>query len=471
MKALVTGLFTQAGVFAVRRFGELGIEVTAADNHALAIGMHSKYVTKKVLLPNLRKDPLGYARALIEELETGEYDYYFPAFEEQLLMSNYRDKINSLVSTTLPERDLLMRLHDKAALQKTAEAAGVKYPETFKPRSIDEAEAIIDSIDYPVYVKMRQTSNSTGLRLIEDPQKLRDAYYDVIRRNDLDENQLPLIQRRVVGPEVVVSALAQNGNLISGIPYMGVRCIPRSGGTTVCRQTVVSDQIIEEAKKIIVHTRWSGFIGMDFLVDDQTGDLYVIDCNTRPSVGINVAHFAGADLLPEWMKVADHHRATPCLDYEPGKKTATHFADLWWYVQTFFQGPESWSERVQLRREWRANRDELDYDYYRKGDAWPVFILWIFVIWQSVKLLFTKYEQPDLFLFYNSFHEERYFRQLGYAVKGSEKRFNRPAGDMTTRILLEYQRQKEVTGEILQERRRRREITGEMINGPSEIET
>ena len=70
MKVLVTGLFEPAALHAIRRFGQLGYEVYAAEGHYLAYAAYSKYVTKRVRLPNMRHKPKQYARRLLQEIET-----------------------------------------------------------------------------------------------------------------------------------------------------------------------------------------------------------------------------------------------------------------------------------------------------------------------------------------------------------------------------------------------------------------
>lgn len=411
MRVLITGLFTQAGLFAVRRFGEMGFFVTAADGHRLAYGMHSKYVDRRIELPSLRKHPLLYAERLIETLEAERHDYYFPSFEESFVLADFKDRIQALTRTVLQPRADIITLHDKNTLTTTAERCGVQTPETFAPKSIDDARDIASSIDYPVYIKMRKSRNSTGLRLVEDPQKIWAAYADVIRRNNILEPELPLIQRRVSGPEVVLTLLAQRGRVVGFVPYVGLRSIPRTGGTTTCRQTVRDDRCVEEAKKLVSYTNWSGFMGLDFLRDETSGQVFLIDCNPRASVGLNAGHSAGVDLIGSWLKVADDEPA-PCLpSCRPGAKTATEFADAIWYLGTYFKGPEPPRERALMRKNWRAEQKEVAYDIFDPKDVLPMLVLCLFLFVQVIKLIFTKTEPSELFLFHNLVDENVYSAQ------------------------------------------------------------
>jgi len=408
MKVLVTGLFTQGGIFAVRRFGKLGFEVTAADNHRLAFGMYSKYVTKRLLLPSLRENPRAYAEKLIEELEKEKYDYYFPAFEEMYLLSNYRDKILSLTKTIIPPYDEIMQLHDKAVLKSVVEQSKSYYPITYSPKSYSDFEMFAQTINYPVYIKMRQSRNSTGLRLVEDIENIKEYYDDVIHRNNIPDNQLPIIQMRIKGPEIAYSALVQNGEVIGESQHIGIRYIPRSGGTTTCRKSLFNELCSKSAKQFVKHINWSGFISIDYMVDEESGIPYIIDVNPRPSVCINVGYYGGVDMIPEWIKIANGEKATVLPQINVEIKSSTHFADVMWLIYTYIKGPETWRQRKELRKDWWKGRKEINYDIIDKNDKMPRVILNTFLLVQFMKIIFTKFEASNLFLYYNTYNEESF---------------------------------------------------------------
>lgn len=425
MKVLVTGLFTQGGLFAIRRFGKMGFEVTAADNHKLAFGMYSKYVKKRIMLPRLKTNPVAYAEALLDELKKGKYDFYFPSLEELYLMSYYREEVLKYTQTVIPPHDEIVRLHDKGLLKQSVIDAGALYPETKVPKDMADAEAFIKTVDYPVYIKLRQSRNSTGLRLVKEPDKILAAYKDTIHRNNVPETQLPIIQQRIAGPEYAWSGLAQEGRVLGETFHVGVRYIPRSGGTTTCRKWKSHEGCSKDAYKFVEHIKYSGFISIDFMVDERTGKQYIIDINPRPSVCINVGYYSGVDLIPEWVKIAMGEKANILPKGKEEVKSSTHFADVFWLLQTYTTGPESWKERKQLRKEWWANRDEINYDIVSKDDPKPRMVLNTFLAVQMLKTLFTKSEASQLFLEYNAFNEELFLKQIkeqGKILPGLKKK-------------------------------------------------
>jgi biotin carboxylase len=404
-KVLITGLFTQAGLFAVRRFGKMGFEVTAADCHYLSFGLHSKYVTKRVKLPSLRKTPEKYAETIIALLKKEKYDYYFPSFEELFLMCSYRDVILSLTNSVIPEKTDLISLHDKGELRKTANRSDSYYPETFIPESYDDFIKEMKNFETPLYIKIRQSRNSTGLRLVNSLLELRKMFDDVISRNELKDNELPIIQRKIIGKEISYGALAQNGRIIGESQHIGIRSIPRSGGTTTTRESCFCEKCSKAARKFIKNIKWSGFISIDFIIENDTDKAYIIDVNPRPSVCVNVAYNGGVDLIPQWIKIAENIEADSLLQIQTGIRSSTHFADVIWMLYTYIKGPESWSERKQMRKQWWKERKDIIYDIICKDDRRPRFALNLFLMIQSIKMMFTKIEPSSLFLFYNSYSD------------------------------------------------------------------
>ena len=251
MKVLVTGLFEPAALTAIRRLGQLGHKVYAAEGHYLAFSAFSKYVTKRVRLPNMRHKPRAYAARLLEELESGKYDAYFPSYEEIILMSHYRDRIQAAVKTIIPEKAKLMRLHDKAQLAGLAKEIGVDTPEIVVPRSTEEAKKQIAAVELPVVIKMRKASGAAGMRIIHDRAKLAEEYFAVVKTNDLGENELPMLQQFVHGPTTCTLHLCDRGEVLGEVMYRGLRTMPRSGGTTVLRESLSDPSCSEAAAKIV----------------------------------------------------------------------------------------------------------------------------------------------------------------------------------------------------------------------------
>lgn len=404
MKVLVTGLFEPAALHAIRRFGELGYEVYAAEGHRLAYAAFSKYVTKRIRVPNMHHNPEGYAKRVLQEIETGKYDYYFPSFEEIILMSHYKDRILAATKTTLPDTETLMTLHDKAKLRDMAVELGIHTPETFVPRSIDEARAYIAKIDHPVVVKMRQTSGAAGFRKFYNPKDLEKHYFEIIRVNHLTDQDLPMIQQLIEGPTTCTLELCNRGEIIGEVMYQGIRTMPRTGGTTVFRESRPDPACSEATAQIVKHLGYSGLCGFDFIIEEETGHPYLVDGNCRITPAVTMAYHGGCDMIEAWLRVANAEETPRLPVARSGVRTKLQFGDFVWLLESYIGSLKNWKLERQLRKQWWADKN-FHYDITSKKDPMPIIMIWVYIMTNLYKLIFTNFDSGQLFIIHNQYVE------------------------------------------------------------------
>ncbi|MGB2983943.1 MAG: ATP-grasp domain-containing protein [Candidatus Bipolaricaulia bacterium] len=404
MKVLVTGLFEPAALHAIRRFGQLGYEVYAAEGHYFAYAAYSKYVTKRIRLPNMRHKPLQYAKRLLLELETGNYDYYFPSYEEIILMSHYRDRVFEATKTAMLDTATLMRLHSKVQLAELAREVGVDTPEIHVPRSTAEAKQLIATVDLPIVVKMKQASGAAGLRLVSDRNQLEKQYFDVVRANSLDEDNLPMLQQMIEGPTTCTLELCNRGDVVGEVMYQGIRTMPRDGGTTVLRESMADPACAEAAAKIVKHLDFHGLCGFDFVMDRVTGRPYLVDGNCRITPAITMAYHGGCDMIEGWVRVVDGEDVPNLPEAQLGVQTKMQFADFVWLLESYIGSLKDWSGERKLRKQWWAEKD-FHYDIASMSDPMPNIMVWVYILTNCYKLIFTDFDSAQLFIFHNAYTE------------------------------------------------------------------
>ena len=402
MKVLVTGLFEPAAVHSIRRLGEIGLKVHAAEGHRLAYAAFSKHVTRRVRLPNMRYFPREYAEALLQELESGKYDYYFPCYEELILMSHYRDRVVAATKTAMPDTATLMTLHDKAQLGVLAGELGIDSPRTLIPRSLAEADEIMASVELPVVIKMRKASGAAGMRKIYDRAAFKKAYDEVVRVNKLAEDELPMIQELIQGSTTCTLHLCNRGEVIGEVMYQGVRTMPRTGGTTVCRESMADPACQAAAAKIVKHLRFTGFCGFDFVMQEGTGKPFVVDGNCRITPAIAMAYHGGCDMIPAWLEVADGGTPAKLPETRVGTRTKMGFGDFVWLLESYLGSFKDWSGERRQRKLWWADRGVPD-DISSRRDPMPIIMLWVYIFANLWKLVFTDFDSAQLFIFHNQY--------------------------------------------------------------------
>ena len=406
MNVLITAMFEPAALTAIRRFGEMGFKVAAADGHRLAFGLYSKYVSRRVRLPSLRIHPQAYTEALLRELETGRYDYYFPALEEIIPLSRSRERLLAATKSVIPDFEKIMTLHDKTKLAELAKTLDIDTPETFVPHSREEVLDFIQTIDYPIVIKQQKTSGAAGFRIIRepDPKRIAKQYFDVVKVNRLGEGQLPMIQRFVVGPTICSLELANQGEVLGELMIRGIRTMPRMSGTTVYRETVSSPACEEASRRIIRHLNWSGFCGFDYIMDEETGRPFLVDGNPRTTPSINLAHRAGCDMIAAWVQLADGETTSSLPRWKDGVRSRLQFADFIWLLESYMGSFKNWSEEHRLRKGWWRTKG-CYYDIASLKDPMPNIMVWVYILANLYKLVFTDFDPAQLFVFYDQYVE------------------------------------------------------------------
>ena len=402
MKVLVTGLFEPAAVFVIRRLGELGHTVVAAEGHRLAYAAYSKHVSRRVRLPNMRHDPDAYAQALLRELETGEYDAYFPSYEEIILMSHTRDRVLAAAKTAMLDTQTLLTLHDKTRLDALARELGIDTPTTFAPKSMTEARELIADVQLPVVIKMRQTSGAAGFRKVTTRADLERQYADVVRVNGLPESDLPMIQELIEGPTTCTLHLCNAGNVIGEVMYQGVRTMPRTGGTTVCRESRPDPACQEAAARIVRRLGFHGFCGFDFVIQEGTGRAFLVDGNCRITPAVAMAYHGGCDMVEAWVRMVSGEDVQPLPATKSGVRTKMGFGDFVWLLQSYAGSFKDWRREHELRKTWWADRKVPD-DIASRSDPMPIVMLWVYILTNLYKLVFTNFDSAQLFIFHNQY--------------------------------------------------------------------
>ena len=404
MKVLVTGLFEMAALHAIRRFGQMGFEVHVAEGHLLAFSAFSKYVSKRIRVPNMRYHLEDYTKRIVEILEAGDYDYYFPSYEEIIPMSRYRDRILAATKTVIPTMEVLMRMHDKKQLEAMAREIGVDSPAAYYPQSSQDAREYMANVALPVVIKMRKTSGAAGFRKIYDRAHFEKTYFDVVKSNTLPESDLPMIQQLVEGLTTCTLHLCNQGEVVGQVMYQGLRTMPRTGGTTVFRESLADPACEEAAAKIVKHLNFSGLCGFDFIIDKQTGRPFLVDGNCRITPAVTMAYYGGTDLIEAWVRVANGEDTPEMPPAKIGVRTKMQFADFIWLLESYMGSVKDWKGEHRLRKLWWSEKD-YNYDIHSFSDPKPNIMIWIYILTNCYKLIFTNFDSAQLFIFHNQYVE------------------------------------------------------------------
>ena len=409
MKALVTMAGSPTSIFVVRRLRDLGYDVTAIDSSRRSYCSYSKAVQKTLIAPSLRDQPRRFAEFVLCELNKTAYDIYFPVFECGFLMAYYQDEIRQATRmVSMPYQDI-QAAHNKENLQAFGRKAGVRVIEnTLVPTSLEEADDMCRSIDYPVVIKGKSSCNAHGQSIVLEPAGLNRIYRNLVEQQGWASN-LPLIQRYVRGRLISSVSLANQGKRVGGVIFKAIRTVPLAGGTSSYRETIDHPICEQYDRQLIESLNWTGFISFDYMQDDNTGEVFLIDCNPRIAPGVALGYFAGTDMIHGYLDLAYGRTLCPLAKAEPGIRSKLSFLDLGW-ILTIIRDKSLLPARKWLYFQDWIKSDNAHDDILDWHDMRPVAALYLFLLRHFSGLLGPR--GGELFYHHALFLESVFQKQL-----------------------------------------------------------
>ncbi|MEE8408879.1 MAG: ATP-grasp domain-containing protein [Myxococcota bacterium] len=377
MRALVTSVRAPHALAILRGLARRGWTVTAADTTRFSPGIYSRLASRRLVLPNLSDAPAKWSAALIAELQARPYDLLVPGFEDAFMVARLGDRVTANTRVLGENFRKLMRVRHKPALGELARQIGASIPETWQPEDVEQLRGVAGDLPYPVVLKLPAANNSLGLATATDPASLVKAWRALHKRHGLLHGGMPLIQRRVDGDQISTLAIAQDGMTLGLVTYESLLMFPEGGGTAFCRRSLHHPEVEALTAKLLSHLEWTGFMGLDFIVDARTGRPLLIDANPRPTPALQVGLRAGVDFIEIIDAMARGKTALRRPIAVPGAKTRTLFVYLLWIAFMLVPG-RGWRQRLKRVKDARRHAD-ADPDFHDAEDKRPSWLMAFYV--------------------------------------------------------------------------------------------
>src|ERR671929_318946 len=168
----------EVAVRVIRAVHELGLEAVAVYSTADAGALHTRLADRAVRIgpPPAAQSYLNIP-SVVAAAETTGCDAVHPGYgflaENPEFVRACED--NGLVFVG-PDADVMARMGDKAEAKREVAEAGVPLVPGSEPATVAEARAAADEVGYPVLLKARAGGGGKGMRLVDAPEELEDAY-------------------------------------------------------------------------------------------------------------------------------------------------------------------------------------------------------------------------------------------------------------------------------------------------------
>ncbi|RFC40805.1 MAG: Carbamoyl-phosphate synthase L chain, ATP binding domain [Candidatus Nitrotoga sp. CP45] len=244
----------------------------------------------------------------------------------------YRE-LCALVRESLGNPEYFCTSVDKARLPAAAEALGVRVPPYAIAASVDEAQAFAAIRGYPVVLKRSHGAAGEWVAIVSDPIELARTYARFAAAKTIDfeggGDASILVQAHVVGKVFAQAMTAWQGAVLAG--FVREKLVTHSplGPATVAR-CVRMPEIRRFSDQLAIGLGMSGFFGLEYIVDADTGEAYLLEINRRATPATHLGGMIDIDLCAALYSAVNGQPQSGRRDLDPGEEhLITHFPQEW----------------------------------------------------------------------------------------------------------------------------------------------
>jgi predicted ATP-grasp superfamily ATP-dependent carboligase len=285
---IVLGLETQIGLGIVRELGRAGVPVIGIAHESDAIGLSSRYLTRKLVVKVPRSTELISAiRALGEEF--GPCCLLAVSEANLSWLALHRNEFGH-VRPVVPAPEKLAIVLDKQRTLQAAREVGLATPETAEPSSIQHARALSTTLKFPAVLKWKDPNtvakklSALGLELIKaeyvyTPEQFLAAAH---RYECLDE--WPIVQTYCPGQGLGQFFYMHHGHAVRRFQHLRIAEWPPEGGfSSVCDAVGLDQHVVLQEKSIALlrHIGWEGVAMVEYRWDPVNDKAVLMEINGR----------------------------------------------------------------------------------------------------------------------------------------------------------------------------------------------
>ena len=182
---------------------------------------------------------------------------------------------------------------DKTLLSRAAEAAGVPVLPYAIISAVAEAERFVAVHGWPVVLKRSHSSAGDGVAICAGPDMLTHEFARLRRSQALNlddsDNDRLLVQAYIRGRTQYFAGTAWRGSLLCG--YAVEKLAGESKGAASVVRYFHSDTLENSASKLVTAFGATGIFAPEYIVDERTGEAYLVEINRRVTPGTHRGGF------------------------------------------------------------------------------------------------------------------------------------------------------------------------------------
>ena len=249
-----------------------------------------------------------------------------------LLPAQYRT-LAELIRESLGDPDHYRTSVDKTLLPAAAEALGVRVPPYVVTTELEEAQSFAEGHGYPVVVKRGFGAAGEWVAIVPDSEQLAQICSRYMTATTLDlegsGSSRVLIQAHISGNVVDQSMVTWHGCTLAGFVREKLVKDPPLGPATVVR-VLHAAEVRKFSECLATGLGMTGFLAIEYIVQQTTGDAYLLEINRRVTSGITLGAMVGVDLCAAMYAAVTGNPSSVRADVAPGEdQLIAHFPEEW----------------------------------------------------------------------------------------------------------------------------------------------
>jgi hypothetical protein len=226
-------------------------------------------------------------------------------------------RIAALIERSLGPSASFATVASRFDLLQLAVEEGIRVPETRLIKTADDLQFLRAGNGFPCVLKADGTFGGRGVRIAATYEEAMKCFREMDRPHPTTRvikrllvNRDPfwvrtwwnrskpavIAQAHVAGRPANCAVVCWEGRVLAGIGVVVLNCDGLTGPASVVR-VVDNPEMMHAAERIAARLHLSGFFGLDFMIEDQTNHLFLIEMNPRCTPLCHLQLGKGRDLI------------------------------------------------------------------------------------------------------------------------------------------------------------------------------
>lgn len=222
---------------------------------------------------------------------------------------------------------------EKTLLPPAARALGVRVPEHEVVPGFAAADAFASAHGYPVVLKRTHSTAGDGVAIVGNRDSLQRAFGELVKdAGPLDHAGTGtwLIQQHVRGHLCYENVAAWQGVRLAGFAVDRLVAHGDVKSPAAVIRWFHSPELRDMSKRLVSGFGMSGLFATECVIEERTGDAYLIEINRRLTPGMHIGQRIDVDLCVALHAALTGAKSSSRSDPSPGEEgVGVHFPQEW----------------------------------------------------------------------------------------------------------------------------------------------